>query len=174
MRHFISNRIVSIGEAMVELAPQGGASYRQGFAGDTFNTIWHIGQLLKGKVRAGFVTGLGADRFSARFVAEMESDGLDTSGILRIPDRTMGLYLIELDGVERSFHYWRKDSAARCLADDVPALQNAVKGASVIHVSGITLAILEPHAREHLYRTVSDARQSGAVISFDPNVRPRL
>ena len=46
----------------------------------------------------------------------MAADGLDVSGVTRDPERSMGLYLIELDGVERSFHYWRQSSAARWLA----------------------------------------------------------
>jgi 2-dehydro-3-deoxygluconokinase len=32
-----SGRILCIGECMVELAPTGDGTYRQGFAGDTFN-----------------------------------------------------------------------------------------------------------------------------------------
>lgn len=174
MRAFISNRLLSVGEAMVELAPEGGNRYLQGFAGDTFNTIWHIGQLLEGEARAGFVTCLGTDSFSDRFACEMTEDGLDTAAVMRSPVHTMGLYLIELNGVERSFHYWRKHSAARHLADNADALRQALAGAGLIHVSGITLAILSPEARETLFSTLSQARQSGSVISFDPNVRPRL
>ncbi len=62
----------------------------------------------------------------------------------------MGLYLIELDGVERSFSYWRKDSAARRLADDTSWLANAIADANLIHLSGITVAILETTARHRL------------------------
>lgn len=174
MPAFISDRLLAIGEAMVELAPEGGNHYLQGFAGDTFNTVWHIGRLLEGRARAGFVTCLGTDGFSERFIAEMQEDGLETSAVLRSPDHTMGLYLIELKGVERSFHYWRKDSAARHLADDADALNGALSGAGLIHVSGITLAILPPIARETLFAALSTARAAGSVISFDPNVRPRL
>ena len=43
--------------------------------------------------------------------------------------RTIGLYLIELDGVERSFHDWRKDAAATHLADDAAQLSEAIDGA---------------------------------------------
>ena len=42
---------------------------------------------------------------SDAFVAELEADGLDAVAISRDPARTMGLYLIELTGAERSFHY---------------------------------------------------------------------
>lgn len=169
-----SNRIVSVGEAMVELAPERDGLYRQGYAGDTFNTIWHMGQLLRGQAACGFVTRVGTDGFSEKFVAGMAADGLDVSGVLTSTDRSMGLYLIELDGVERSFHYWRRDSAASQLAADPPALAAALRGAGLIHVSGITLAILTPEARTVLMQVLADARRAGATVSFDPNVRPRL
>ena len=56
----------------------------------------------------------------------------------------MGLYLIELEGAERSFHYWRSTSAARHLADDPGGLGAGLAGAGMVHLSGITLAILPP------------------------------
>ena len=169
-----ARRVVAIGEAMVEMAPVGGSLYRRGYAGDTFNTVWHMAQLLGDTARAGFVTRVGRDGLSDAFVDEMAADGLDVSGVIRDPERSMGLYLIELDGVERSFHYWRDTSAARRLADDPAALAEAVRGAGLIHLSGITLAILSADARESLFRLLAEARTAGTIVAFDPNIRPRL
>ena len=169
-----AQKVVAIGEAMVEMAPVGGSLYRRGYAGDTFNTIWHMAQLLGDAARAGFVTRVGCDGLSDAFVDEMAADGLDVSGVIRDPERSMGLYLIELDGVERSFHYWRDTSAARRLADDPAALAEAVRGAGLIHLSGITLAILSADARESLFRGLAEARTAGTIVAFDANIRPRL
>lgn len=166
-------KICAIGEPMIELAPVGGL-YARGFAGDTFNTAWHMAQLLGPRAQVGMVTRLGRDGLSDAFVAEMAADGLDVSGISRDEIRRMGLYLIELDGVERSFHYWRETSAARHLADDPAALAEALRGAALIHLSGITLAILSEPARATLFAALSEARGRGARISFDPNIRARL
>src|SRR5260221_7417305 len=102
--------VVSIGEAMIEMAPVGNQLYRRGYAGDTFNTVWHMKQLLGGSANAAFLTCIGQDSLSAEFAAELVADGLDTSRIRRDATRKMGLYVIELDGVERSFHYWRQHS----------------------------------------------------------------
>lgn len=174
MVEFKSSTTISVGEAMVELAPVGEGHYKRGFAGDTFNTAWHMAQALQGRARVGFATRVGMDRISDAFVAELAADGLDVSVITRDPQRNMGLYLIELDGVERSFHYWRDTSAARGLAADGDALEQAFDGAGLIHLSGITVAILPPADRETLFAALTQARAKGARVSFDPNIRPRL
>lgn len=174
MLTFPTRRVLAIGEAMLEMAPVGEGLYRRGYAGDTFNTIWHMAQLLGDDARAGFVTRIGRDTLSDGFAAEMSADGLDISGVARDDERGMGLYLIELDGFERSFHYWRQASAARRLADDPAALAASLEDSGLIHISGITLAILSAPARDKLFRVLAQARQAGAVISFDPNIRPRL
>ena len=169
-------RLRAIGEAMVELAPIGDGLYRRGFAGDTFNTVWHLAQWLgaKGGADVGMITRLGQDGVSDAFAAEMAADGLTLDGISRDPDLAMGLYLIELAGAERSFHYWRGQSAARGLADDPAVLARALDGVGLVHLSGITLAILSPDARETLFDALAAARRAGTVVSFDPNIRPRL
>lgn len=164
----------AIGEAMVEMAPVGGGLYRRGFAGDTYNTAWHMAQWLGARASVGMVTRIGQDSLSDAFVAGMAADGMDLSGISRDPARRLGLYMIELDGVERSFHYWRDSSAARHLADDPAPLSRALDGAGLAHLSGITLAILSPAAREVLFAVLADFRSAGGVVSFDPNIRPRL
>ncbi len=166
--------VAAVGEAMVEMAPVEGGLYTRGFAGDTFNTLWHMAQVLPAGHGARFVTRVGRDALSDAFVAGAAADGLDTAAIGRDPVRSMGLYLIALDGVERSFHYWRGEAAARGLADDPEALAAGFAGAGLIHLSGITLAILPPVARAALMEALAVARGAGAVVSFDPNIRPRL
>lgn len=174
MLTFPNRTVVAIGEAMIELAPVDGGLYRKGFAGDTFNTAWHMAQVLGTRAKVGFVSRVGQDTLSNAFVAELTADGVDTSGISRDAARTMGLYLIELNGVERSFHYWRGMSAAKGLADDPKVLVAALQGAGLIHLSGITLAILSPAARTVLFDALARARADGALVSFDPNIRARL
>ena len=174
MLDFMNLNVVAVGEAMVEMAPVGDGHYQRGFAGDTFNTAWHMAQALKGRAEVGFATKVGTDRISDAFVADLQADGLDVSVIGRDPARSMGLYLIELDGVERSFHYWRSTSAARGLASERVFLASALAGAGLVHLSGITLAILPAEDRETLFSALAEARANGTRISFDPNIRPRL
>ena len=174
MINFKSGEIIAVGEAMIEMAVTDQNVFRRGFAGDTFNTIWHMAQMLGGQFDVGFVTNVGVDSISDTFIEEIRSDGLKTNRIQKVSDRTMGLYMIELDGSERSFHYWRENSAARLLADDGEWLSKAISDTSLIHFSGITLAILSKESRERFFDSLNLARSNGARISFDPNIRPNL
>jgi 2-dehydro-3-deoxygluconokinase len=174
VRTWRSRSVLGIGEAMVEFAPVGGDAYRRGFAGDTLNTCWHMAQILGTHARVGYYTKVGSDSFSDQLIAFIEASQMEAHRILRDPERTLGLYVINLTGAERSFTYWRDTSAARRLADDVACLVEATQGCGLIHVSGITLAVIGETGRKNLVDALRQARSAGAVVSFDPNVRMRL
>ena len=61
MIDFRSNRTVALGEAMIEMAETGEGIYRKGFAGDTFNTAWHMAQIPDAELPVRFVTKVGTD-----------------------------------------------------------------------------------------------------------------
>lgn len=174
IRRWRNRTALGIGEAMVEFVPVGGETYRRGFAGDTLNTCWHLAQLLGPHARVGYFTKVGADTVSDQLVAFIEASGMDAQRIVRDPERTLGLYVISLSGAERSFTYWRDTSAARRLADDLDGLIEATRDCGLLHVSGITLAVIGDTGRRHLIEALRQARRAGAVVSFDPNVRLRL
>ena len=166
--------LVAIGECMVEIAPAGGGLHRMGYAGDSFNTAWYARRLLPEGWRVRYATCVGTDAASDAMVAFVEGAGVETDAVRRVVDRTVGLYLIALAGGERSFSYWRGQSAARCLADDPAWLDRALAGAGVAFFTGITLAILPPPGRERLCAALARARAAGTVVAFDTNMRPRL
>ena len=171
----IQGDIASIGECMVEMAPAADGLYRQGFAGDTLNTAWYLRALTSADKRAvRYVSAVGTDALSERMVDFLTGNGIDASHLARIAQRTVGLYLITLAGAERSFTYWRKDAAARLLANDLPRLEAALAGVGLVYFSGITLAILEPADRARLFQALAGLRQRGCEVVFDPNIRPRL
>lgn len=165
---------LSIGECMVELAPQDGGLFAMGFAGDTFNTAWYARRVLPQGWGVSYLTAVGRDAISDRMLDFMAGAGIDTAPVIRHPDRTVGLYMISLNGAERSFSYWRGVSAARCLADDSALLARALTGVRLAYLSGITLAILDDAARGRLRAALEGARAAGTRLAFDPNLRPRL
>jgi 2-dehydro-3-deoxygluconokinase len=170
----LTRKFLAIGECMVEMAPTGEGTYRLGFAGDTLNTAWYARRNLPQSWNVSYLTGVGRDSVSEEMLAFFEGAGIGTDLIQRFDDRTVGLYIIQLTDGERSFSYWRSDSAARQLACDRARLDAALATADVIYFSGITLAILPKEQRGGFLEAVKTARKRKATIAFDPNLRPRL
>ena len=101
------NRILSIGEAMVEMsqADQPGL-WRLGMAGDTLNTAWYLRGLLGADWQVAYLTRVRTGEFFSRMLDFLDSEGVSTH-IRREADREIGLYAISLRDGERSFAYWR-------------------------------------------------------------------
>jgi 2-dehydro-3-deoxygluconokinase len=169
-----AGRIVSFGEAMVEMASLGDSKFRLGFAGDTLNTAWYLRQLLPGSWQVDYATAFGDDLYSRQALAFLTASGLGTSHVQVKPGLRPGLYLIHQADGDRHFTYWRDSSAARRMMDDPTPIAAAMAEASVIYFSGITLAILPPPARDAFLALLSDARAQGVTIAFDPNIRLTL
>lgn len=168
-------KILSIGEAMVEMSQAGqDGLWKLGIAGDTLNTAWYLRRLLPGGFHIGYFTRIGTGEFSQKMLDFLTAEGIDTSHVERDPSREIGLYSISLKEGERSFSYWRDNSAAKRLADDPETLASALSGVDLAYLSGITLAILPQDGREILTDALKEARRAGTQIVFDPNLRPRL
>ena len=168
----MTNKILAIGECMVEMAPQAQGGYAMGFAGDTFNTAWYLRKNLPADWEVAYLTGVGTDAMSEQMTNFISGAGI-TPELLTVPDRTVGLYMISLKDGERSFSYWRSVAAARKLAQHRAPIDALGKG-DVAYFSGITVAIVEPEDRQALLDTLSAARARGVTVAFDPNLRPRL
>jgi 2-dehydro-3-deoxygluconokinase len=168
-------RIVAIGECMGELSETGTpGTLSMGFAGDTLNTAWYLKRSLGSNWEIDYLTAVGTDALSQRLVDFLADEGIGTNHIRRLADKTIGLYHISLKDGERSFTYWRSESAARRLAADPAAVLHALEGADIAYWSGITLAILPPADRVSLLEALSQFSGRGGQVVFDPNLRPRL
>ena len=169
---------LSIGEAMVEFSHAAETTDRNlwqlGFAGDTLNTAWYLRARLPQQWSVQYFTRLGRDQFSPQLLQFLQKHDIGTDFIAIDNTRSVGLYTIHLDEGERSFSYWRGNSAARGLTDDLELLDRAFHTADAIYLSGITLAILSPTARGNLLARLEAARRAGKITAFDPNIRPKL
>lgn len=170
----MTRRVVAIGECMVELGSAAGGLFRLGFAGDSFNTAWYLRRQLPPDWAVDYLSAVGTDPISDEMLAFIGDAGIATDGIDRIPGRTVGLYMIALKGGERSFTYWRGESAARMLAADPDRLAARLEGADLVFLTAITLAVVLPEHRPAFFNVLSAARAAGSTIVFDSNMRPRL
>ena len=165
---------VGIGECMVELAQAENGLLRKSFAGDVFNTLWYARAALDEHWTIRFLSAVGTDTVSGEMLSFFEGAGIDCSAIQRLENKRPGLYMIHLDGGERSFSYWREASAARLLAADRTKLNETIEAASAIYFSGITLAILPEEDALALIACLKHARSQGKTVAFDSNIRPAL
>ena len=154
----------------------GGAAPRVGFAGDTLNTAVYLKRSAPG-VEVAYVTALGTDPLSERMIAFFEGEGLATGLIERRPDRVPGLYAISTDARgERSFTYWRDQSAARTLF--TPPATGGTRRRWPGSIRSISRAsrwqFCRSPARAALAGALAACRARGGLVAFDGNYRPRL
>lgn len=172
----IRTRIYAFGECMVEIAraDAGGEHWKLGFAGDSYNVATYL-QRLHGNV--SYLTAIGIDPLSDQMAAWFAAEGIDTSCVLRHPERIPGLYLIQLDSAgERSFQYWRDQSAARAFfacAGASQLLQKVEADARLLYLSGITLSLFDVDQRRRICRLAEGIQADGGLVAFDTNYRAR-
>lgn len=169
-------RAICIGECMVELRPAGEDLYRRGFAGDVYNTAVYLKRSAP-KLDVQFATVTGADPLSKAMRRAWAAEGVGDQLAQADPGGRPGLYMIELDARgERSFRYWRGESAARNWARTLASrIRNGTfDGAGLVYLSGISLAILTPEDRELALELVRELKSRVGLIAFDPNLRPAL
>ena len=121
------NGIVSIGECMLELSGKGGRRLAHGICRrHAEHALGAAGA--DGPERAtNYISAFGDDPFSSDQIAFFEANGIGVGESPIVPGARPGLYAITLTGAERSFTYWRNDSAARQLASDPEDWQKAWK-----------------------------------------------
>ena len=167
-------KILSVGECMAEFSPDEQlGKFNLGFAGDTFNTAWYIANN-HSDINSAYFSKLGDDELSDKMLEFMLDNRIDTTHVKKVSGSTIGLYLISLVNGERTFSYWRNNSAATLLGQNINDVENALKKQDMIYFSGITLAILDTSSRNNLFACLKLARRAGKKIAFDPNLRPRL
>jgi 2-dehydro-3-deoxygluconokinase len=106
----------------------------------------------------------------------LTGEGVDCSLVLTHPARVPGLYAIRTDDRgERSFTYWREQSAPReffALPDAAAALAAAGR-ARMLYLSGITLSLFDKAGRAEVCTLAEAVRAGGGEVAFDGNFRPR-
>ena len=106
--------LLCMGEPMLEYSqlppePDGRRLYLEGFGGDTSNTA--IAAARQG-ARVGYVTAVGEDRGGDEFLQLWRNEGVDTSTVIRRPDRPTAVYFVLRKGDGHEFLFYRAGSAA--------------------------------------------------------------
>ena len=167
-----ASAIVAMGEAMVEFnAARADASdsYVRGFGGDTSNMAIAAARL---GARAGYVSRVGNDAFGRELLRLWADEGVDTRGVATDPVAPTGVYFVTHGPGGHDFSYLRAGSAASRIEPATLPL-DVIRGAGVLHVSGISQAI-SASACDAVFAAIEAAVAAGARISYDPNLRLKL
>jgi 2-dehydro-3-deoxygluconokinase len=170
-------RIALLGECMIELNGAPFGAMTQAYGGDSLNTAVYLARCGGEQVSVEYVSALGNDAISDGMIARWQAEGVNTDLVLRDNTRQPGLYLIQLDEQgERTFLYWRNQSAARYMMQhaDFTKVEAALAEVDMVYLSGISLAILPQQDRIRLVELLTKLRQQGVEIAFDSNYRPAL
>ncbi|MFO1305575.1 MAG: sugar kinase [Burkholderiales bacterium] len=164
--------IVALGEPLVEFnqaRADDPSAYLQGFGGDTSNMAIAAARL---GARVGYVTRLGNDAFGRMFADLWAREGVDASGVALDAEAPTGVYFVTHGPAGHEFSYLRAGSAAsRMRPDQLP--EAVLASARLVHASGISQAI-SASACDTVFAAFESARERGAIVSYDPNVRRKL
>lgn len=164
--------VVAIGEPLVEFNQARGGddrSWRQGFGGDTSNMAIAAARL---GARVAYVTRVGDDAFGRLFRALWSAEGVAHEGVATDSGAPTGVYFVTHGPAGHAFAYLRAGSAASLLSPANLPL-DVIRSARALHVSGISQAI-STSACDAVFAAIAAAREAGARVFYDPNLRPKL
>ena len=116
-----------------------------------------------------FIGKVGQDSLSCLVTEAIRREGVDTSCLSVSPEGQIGLAFLEYTDSGRNYQYYRSSSVgSRLSPEDIP--ETAFSDASLLHFPGMLLD-LNDTMREACLHAVSLAKQAGAALSFDPNIR---
>lgn len=169
--------VLTAGEAMALLmARQPGPldavrEFERATAGAELNVAVGLSRL---GYRVGYVSSLGDDSLGRNLLAFMAAEGIDLRHV-RVDQRYPTGFMLKsmaLDGGDPQVEYFRRGSAASNLSRaDIPA--GACRLARLLHLTGITPALSDT-CRDMVLTMAAQARGAGRIVTFDPNLRPRL
>ncbi|MFQ6551858.1 sugar kinase [Aestuariibius insulae] len=161
--------LLTLGEPLFEFAHISGDDWRSGHGGDVSNVA--IAAARQG-AKAGIVTRLGDDGFGQSFRDLWSTEGVDHSHTETDRNAPTGLYFIRQTDQGHVFDYRRAGSAAAQFAPETLPKEPLQK-TKILHFSGITQAISD-RSNEAALLAAQIAKEAGARISYDPNLRLKL
>lgn len=172
-------KLATLGECLIEISEVDTKINKNikkfAYGGDVLNTSVYLS---RNNIKTSFISALGNDSNSHWLLEEWQKENIDCSLVQKLDGYYPGLYMIELDDVgERSFMYWRNNSAAKKFFENISLLKKtlrSIKNFDYIYFSGITLAIMSEEVRDYFINYLKKFRLNGGKVIFDSNYRPIL
>ncbi|MCM3790915.1 carbohydrate kinase [Domibacillus indicus] len=165
--------LFSIGEVLIDFIPQQKGlalkdvvSFERAPGGAPANVAAAVSKL---GGHSAMLTKLGSDAFGDFLLEKLVEAGVETKHIIRTGEANTALAFVSLreDG-ERDFSFYRKPCADLLMtADEVD--ESLFHPGDILHFCSVDL-VESPMKHAHI-KAIDRAKQRGAFISFDPNVR---
>ena len=166
--------VVALGELLVDftqngLSDQGNLLFEANPGGAPANVLAMLRKLGK---RCAFVGKVGKDSFGDMLEKTVREAGIDTRGLKRDAEIPTTLAVVHtFANGDRDFSFYRKPGADILLRSD--ELDEALlRGCRIFHFG--TLSLTDEPCRSATEKAYTLAKEAGALISFDPNLRPPL
>lgn len=163
----VTNRVWVMGDAVVDLIPEGKQHYLKCSGGAPANVAVGVARL---GGDAAFIGRVGADPFG-RFMAEtLSGEGVDIAALRLDPDHNTSTVLVALDDEgERSFTFMVRPSADQFLTPaDLPSF-----GAGQWLLT-CSIALANEPVRSSCLQAMAAIKAAGGRVCFDPNLRPEV
>ncbi|MBE5827494.1 MAG: carbohydrate kinase [Butyrivibrio sp.] len=168
--------VVALGELLIDFtnngeSSQGNPMFEANPGGAPCNVLSMLRNLGN---NTAFVGKVGDDFFGRMLTERVKKQGIDVSGLLVDPEIPTTLAFVnKLPNGDRDFSFYRKPGADMMLtADDVVSVKDVIGDGEVFHFG--TLSMTTYSVEEATRLAVDIAKNSGALISFDPNYRAPL
>ena len=166
--------VVALGELLIDFTLNGVSGQRNGMyeanpGGAPCNVLAMLQKL--GKTTA-FIGKVGNDFFGTLLLDTVNGLGIDISNLVMDEDvpTTLAFVYTKEDG-DRSFSFYRNPGADMMLRFD-EVKEELLRQTKIFHFG--SLSMTEKEIEYTTKMSVEKAKQFGALISFDPNLRPSL
>ena len=118
---------------------------------------------------SGYMGKVGEDPFGRLLERTLAREGVDTSGLCFDADTRTGLAFVSLQANgERDFTFYRHPSADMLFRPEELEV-SALRNCAVLHFG--TISLIQEPSRTTTLAAIQIAREHGAIISCDPNLR---
>lgn len=166
--------VVALGELLIDftengVSAQGNTIYEANPGGAPCNVL---AMLNKAGRKTAFIGKVGKDIFGNRLKATLDEVGIDTSNLIIDEDARTTLAFVEtLPDGDRDFSFYRNPGADMMLKES-DLKEDLIRDAKIFHFG--TLSMTHEDVRNATKKAIDLAKKSGALVSFDPNLRPPL
>ena len=166
--------VVALGELLIDFTKNGVSNQGNGLfeacpGGAPCNVLAMLRKLNKS---CAFVGKVGDDMFGVLLQHTILEAGINAEHLIMDPKIPTTLAFVQtFANGDRDFSFYRKPGADMMLTEDELPL-DTIANARIFHFG--TLSMTHEGVRKATEKAVATAKENGALISFDPNLRPPL